>query len=185
MLGIDISASAVLQARAESTKQHLNHLATFQVMDANQRLPLAPESFDAIICTDSFNHMLNRKLVLSEWNRVLKADGRILFTDQVLTGLTSSKDIAVRSTLGDLVFGPPGLNEALLEAAGFRVLLTEDRTASVIMTSQRWHDAIIRHQSDLLQIEAISTVTSMIEYLEGVNVMAQERQMSRIVFVAT
>ena len=64
--------------------------------------------------------------------RLLVPTGRLLLIDEgVITGSISNEEIERRSVNGYMQFVPPGVNEKLLEAAGFRLIDQEDRTASV------------------------------------------------------
>jgi hypothetical protein len=60
---------------------------------------------------------------------------------------------------------PPGRNEALLEGAGFRILETEDRTASVVRN-------------------AAGRMAAMEDYLEAVIELAQRRALSRVMYLS-
>ena len=54
--------------------------------------------------------------------RVLRAGGRLVFTDPlVVTGALTADEIAVRSSIGFFLFVPAGLDERLLDQAGFDV----------------------------------------------------------------
>ena len=58
--------------------------------------------------------------MLGEMFRVLKAGGRMLFSDAlVVGGMVSHEEIATRSSIGFYVYSPPGENERLIARAGF------------------------------------------------------------------
>ena len=81
----------------------------FQQADASQPLPFEDASFDAILCIDAINHLPDRLAVLREWRRLLKPGGRMLFTDPlVVTGILSSEEVAIRSSMGLAFFAPAG-----------------------------------------------------------------------------
>ncbi len=103
--------------------------ASFVQADASQPLPFEDGSFDAILCIDAMNHLPDRPGVLSDWARLLRPDGRLLFTDPVtVTGILDSDEIAIRTSIGYFLFVPPGEDERLLAEAGLSVLAVEDTT---------------------------------------------------------
>lgn len=67
--GIDISEHAVAEA-----KKRLPH-ATLKVTDAEDKLPLAENSFDIVMCNDVIEHLENPRAALENIKRVLKPGG--------------------------------------------------------------------------------------------------------------
>src|SRR5262249_49322531 len=79
--------------------------AEFHVADATGRLPFADESFDAVLCNDAINHLRDRGAVLAEWRRLLRARGRVAYTDPVVvSGPLDSREISLRASIGSFVF---------------------------------------------------------------------------------
>ena len=78
--GIDLSGQMI-----ERAKETLGGTAELMVGDA-ESLPWPQKSFDAVCCTFSFHHYPHPGKVLSEMNRVLKADGRLILADPWLPG---------------------------------------------------------------------------------------------------
>ena len=81
-VGVDISPSAValaeqLQARHSG---HPGGSARFLAYDG-QRLPLADDSVDRVVCFDAFHHVKDQPHVLREFARVLRAGGRIAMVE--------------------------------------------------------------------------------------------------------
>ena len=94
---------------------------TFRKVDASRPLPFSAATFDAVFSNDAMCHIANRLEVLADWQRILRPNGRILFTDaMVLTGPVSHEEIAIRSSIGFYLFVPPEKNERHIEQAGFR-----------------------------------------------------------------
>ena len=119
--------------------------------DAGAPLPFDEAQFDAIVCIDAINHLPDRARVLRDWHRLLKPDGRILFTDPIIvTGLLSNEEVAVRSSIGYFLFAPLGEDERLLQAADFEVLRQEDTTSRVADVAGRRLDARGRYRADLV-----------------------------------
>src|SRR5262249_15062775 len=129
IVGVDLHAAAIAQARERPETVALGGRAEFHVADASGPLSFPDASFNAVMCIDAINHLRDRGAVLAEWRRLLGPAGCILFTDPVVvTGPLDGREIALRSSIGSFVFMPPGENERLIEAAGFRVVETRDQT---------------------------------------------------------
>lgn len=73
--GIDISEKMLEQAQWK-TKNRV-HLS---VGDA-ENLPYENDSFDLVICNDSFHHYPNPQQAMNEFHRVLKRNGHLLLSD--------------------------------------------------------------------------------------------------------
>ncbi len=183
--GVDINENGIANANNMATAQSLGVRVRFQLVDASQPLPFDDQSFHAIVCIDSINHLHNRSAVLGEWHRVLKSGGRVLFTDPiVLTGILSSDEIAIRSSIGYFLFVPFGENERLLKAAGFELLSSSDVTENEAMVSKRWHDARRDRREELLKIEDQPTFEGLQKFLDVVHRLSKEKRLSRIAFLA-
>lgn len=137
-VGVDINAHGIEAAKNRAERDGISALVSFQVVDAGGRLPLATESFDAVFCNDSINHLPGRAAVLQDWYRLLRPGGRALFTDPiVVTGQLSNEEIRARSSIGFFLFTPVGHNERLLEQAGFTIREVQDVTDAVVSVSQK------------------------------------------------
>jgi cyclopropane fatty-acyl-phospholipid synthase-like methyltransferase len=142
LIGIDNNENGIATANQMSQAQGLASRVRFHSADASQPLPFGDEVFDSIVCIDTINHLPNRPRVLTEWHRLLKSGGRILFTDPIMvTGLLTNEEIAVRSSIGYFLFAPVGEDERLIKEAGFELIHCEDVTANEVTTSNRWHQA--------------------------------------------
>src|ERR1700678_4239512 len=96
------------------------------------------ESLDAILCIDSMNRFPSRLDVFKEWLRVLRPGRRAVFTDPVvISGTVTNDELALRSSIGLFLFVPPGVNEHLIEAAGFLLIKQEDVTENAALVSRR------------------------------------------------
>src|SRR5215471_9238705 len=136
--GIDLEAAAIRVAQAWVQKRGLTDRVTFAVADASRPLDFAPRSFDAIICIDAISHFPDRQAVLAEWSRLLKPGGSVVYTDPlVVTGPLSSREIAIRSSHGVVLFMPPMANEKALAGAGLSLVRTEDGTENLVKFAAR------------------------------------------------
>jgi SAM-dependent methyltransferase len=182
--GIDVNESGVTTA-TQSAKQS-NHASrvNFKLVDANASLPFADNSFDAILCIDSMNHFPNRLEVFKEWRRVLRPGHRAVFTDPVvITGPVTNDELALRSSIGLFLFVPQGLNEQLIEIAGFHVVEEEDVTENAALVSHRWHESRQRYKDALLQIEGEERFEGLQQFFATVHRLTSERRLSRIVYL--
>lgn len=183
--GVDINEHAIAHANRMAILRALDARVRFQRVDASGTLPFAPDSFTAIICIDSINHLPDRWKVLAEWYRLLRPGGRVLFTDPiVVTGILSNDEMSIRSSIGYFVFVPPGENERFLNDAGFEVQATMDVTRNAAVVSERWYNARRDHRNDLLIIEDEDTFEGIQRFLNVVHRLSAEKRLSRIAFLA-
>jgi SAM-dependent methyltransferase len=183
--GIDIHADAVSAARAQATSAGLEARATFERVDASRSLPFADGAFDAMTCIDAINHLPDRHGTLTEWARILRPGGRLVFTDPiVVTGALSSEEIAVRSSIGFFLFVPEGLDEAGLDAAGFDVVAAEDHTENVALMAARRRAARAARAEELRRIEGDATFDGQQRFFEVAARLAAEHRLSRFAYCA-
>jgi ubiquinone/menaquinone biosynthesis C-methylase UbiE len=182
--GVDLSAEAVNAASARSDRQGLAGKVLFSVRDASQALDFPNESFDAVFCNDSINHLPGRERVLKEWWRILKPNGRALFTDPIIvTGFLSNDEIRTRSSIGFYIFTPKGENEHLLESTGFRIMLVEDVTGQVEQISKRWYETRQLRKEGLLKFEEPDQFDALQDFLTTVHKLAAEKRLSRFAYL--
>jgi SAM-dependent methyltransferase len=184
--GVDLHDEGVGAANAAAAAQELADRARFLRVDARERLPFDDGSFDALLSIDSINHIYERERLLRDWHRVLRPGGRLLFTDPiVVTGMVRREEMVLRSGgMGEFVFAPPGLDEALLRAAGFAGLHVVDRTSNMASVSRAWRAARARHESQLDEIEGREANARHQEFLGVVERLASERRLSRLAYLA-
>ena len=182
--GIDASESGVATATRRAADLNLAHRVDFQLADANARLPFEDDTFDAVVCIDSMNHLPNRSGVLREWWRVLRSGGRALFTDPVLiTGPVTNDELAVRSSVGLFLFVPRGFNERLVEESGLSLIKQEDVTENAAVISGRWHAARQSRRDALLSIEGEERYEGLQQFFAVVHSLTTEKRLSRIVYL--
>ncbi len=185
LVGIDVHEQAVSTAKSLAAQRELTGRAEFQVVDATGRLPFPDARFDAITCIDAINHLPDRGNVISEWVRILKPGGRLLFTDPItVTGPLTKTEIAVRSSIGSFLFVPNGYDQRILTECGLRLLVCEDVTANMATIAARRGAARAKHSAALRKIEGEQTYAGQQEFFEVAARVARENRLSRFLFVS-
>jgi SAM-dependent methyltransferase len=185
VVGVDLSDEAVATARRSASSRGLAERSRFETADAGGRLAFEDGTFDAIVCIDAVNHLPDRPAVLREWRRVLRPGGDLVFTDPtVVTGPLTNEEIAVRSSIGFFLFVPRGTDEALLDAAGFVVLRSADRTENMALLARRRHDARAARADELRRVEGDAAYDSAQRFYAVAARLAAERRLSRLAFHA-
>jgi SAM-dependent methyltransferase len=183
--GVDSNESGVATANGMAERSGQAERVRFTVADATARLPFEAETFDGLLCIDSMNHFPNRLEVLRDWNRVLRAGRRAIFTDPVvISGPVTNDELALRSSIGLFLFVPPGINEALIEEAGFRLLRRKDVTENAARVAERWGAARQAHRDELLSIEGEERFESLQRFFDAVHRLTSEKRLSRIAYLA-
>jgi ubiquinone/menaquinone biosynthesis C-methylase UbiE len=183
--GVDINENGIVNARRATTERGLQSRVRFEQVDAGGALPFSDETFNAIICNDAINHLRDRPRVLADWARVLRREGKVLFTDPItVTGIIDNNEIAIRSSIGYFLFTPQGVNERLLADAGLTLSHREDVTENVASIARRWYEARARRREDLARLEGQATFDGSQRFLWTAHTLAAERRLSRFVFVA-
>ena len=182
--GIDSNENGVATAREMAARNAEAARLHFQVADATQPLPFVNDTFDALLCIDSANHLPNRAAVLREWGRVLRGGRRAIFTDPVvITGPVTNDELVLRSSIGLFLFVPPGINERLIEQAGLRLIQQEDVTGNAALVAGRWHQARQAHKADLLRIEGEERFDGLQRFFETVHTLTSQRRLSRFAYL--
>lgn len=183
--GLDVSASALAAGRARSVSLGLDERMCLAQADLNQPLPLPPVSFDAVMALDVVLHVEDRARLFRELARTLAVGGRFLFTDAgVITGAISDRDVAWRSIHGYTQFVAPGFNERALASAGFKLIDSEDRTASVARNASGRLAAMFAHRAELEALKGVEEFERQERYLETVVELSQRRALSRMMYLA-
>lgn len=185
LTGIDIHEQGVSAARALAAAQGMTEQSDFRIVNAKQPLPFDEGEFDAITCIDAIIHLPDRPQVLSEWKRVLKLGGRMLFTDStVVTGPLTKEEIAVRSSIGYFQFVPVDYDRKVLEGCGLKVLVCEDATQNMADLAERRRLARASREILLRKIEGDKSYEGQQEFLEVTARVAREQRLSRFLYVA-
>jgi 2-polyprenyl-3-methyl-5-hydroxy-6-metoxy-1,4-benzoquinol methylase len=185
VLGIDIHRRAISAANLLVAERGLGGVAEFRVEDAAQPLPIFAGSLDAIICIDAINHFPNRERVISDWARLLKPAGRLLFTDPtVVTGPLTNQEIKERTCVGFYLLTTLAYNENVLRECGLSTITIEDVTHRMAESAFGRKAARAAHESELRATEGDDRYGAHQAFLGTVETLARERRLSRFVFSA-
>ena len=183
--GLELSPLALHAARTRAESLGVAGLLSTRQADLNEPLPLESGSLDAALSLDVVLHLRDRAGLFREVARVLRPGSGFLFTDAgVVTGPVSNEEVRQRSLYGYTQFVAPGLNERLLEAAGFRLLETEDRTASVIRNASGRLAAMGTNRGELERVLGVEEVERQRAYLNTVVELSRGGSVSRMMYLA-
>lgn len=183
--GVDANEKGVATANEMAERSGQTERVRFAVADATARLPFEADTFDALLCIDSVNHFPNRLDVLREWHRVLRPGRRAIFTDPVvITGPVTNDELALRSSIGFFLFVPPGINEAMIEEAGFRLMRRKDVTENAALVAERWGAARQAHRDELLRMEGEERFDGLQRFFDTVHRLTSEKRLSRVAYLA-
>jgi SAM-dependent methyltransferase len=183
--GVDQEEAGLANARRLAREAGIDARARFLQADASRPLPFDDGSFDAVLCIDALNHLPGRQAVFADWARALTPGGKLLFTDPVtITGLVSSQELALRSSIGYFDFAPPGEDARLLSAAGLHVIAVEDLTETIDAVARRRFDVRAERSEALRALEGDDAFEGRQRFLVTVAKLARERRMSRFAFLA-
>jgi SAM-dependent methyltransferase len=184
VVGVDVNEFGVRNANELAAARGIER-ASFRVIEPGTPLSFENEVFDVVFSNDVICHIPERQSALKEWHRVLKPDGRMLFTDAlVITGIVSHEEIAQRSAVGPYFYVPPGENERMIEAAGFKLLEVEDLTPACVTIANRWHTARENHRDALIGLEGHENFEGLQDFLACTHTLTSEGRLSRFAFRA-
>jgi SAM-dependent methyltransferase len=185
LLGLDSEPAAIAHAESQARSRGLSDRARFSVLDCSGPLPLGDGRFDALLCIDAICHLPDRAATLAEWARLLRAGGRLLFTDPaVLTGAMSRSEMDARASAGPFLVVPPGLNEKALESARLDLRRSEDHSAAMAEIASLWHATRLRHAAALEQEEGAPWFAQRQLFLSMTAQLASTRRLSRFLYLA-
>jgi 2-polyprenyl-3-methyl-5-hydroxy-6-metoxy-1,4-benzoquinol methylase len=184
VVGIDMHEDAVSTANSLAAHDGLSDRAEFRVANAAEPLPFPDAFFDAITCIDAINHLPDRPRVLSDWARLLKPGGRLLFTDPItVTGPLTNHEIAVRGSIGFFLFVPLDYDRTVIAQCGLRLLVCEDVTANMAEMAERRGAARASRSHLLSDIEGAETYNGQQTFFAVAARIAKERRLSRFLYV--
>jgi 2-polyprenyl-3-methyl-5-hydroxy-6-metoxy-1,4-benzoquinol methylase len=184
VVGIDMHEDAVSTANSLAAHDGLSDRAEFRVANAAEPLPFPDAFFDAITCIDAINHLPDRPRVLSDWARLLKPGGRLLFTDPItVTGPLTNHEIAVRGSIGFFLFVPLDYDRTVIAQFRLRLLVCEDVTANMAEMAERRGAARASRSHLLSDIEGAETYNGQQTFFAVAARIAKERRLSRFLYV--
>jgi 2-polyprenyl-3-methyl-5-hydroxy-6-metoxy-1,4-benzoquinol methylase len=185
LTGVDIEVTGIERAGRQAMAQGLSHQARFEIADCSARLPYPDGAFDVVVCIDAVLHLKDRFAAISDWERLLRPQGRVLFTDAaVVTGSISIEELNIRASQGAFLLVPPGLNEEAVRASGLVLRRSEDRTRATAEIAARWHVARERRAVDLQKLEGEEWFTRRQRFLAMTAELAVSGRLSRFLYVA-
>jgi 2-polyprenyl-3-methyl-5-hydroxy-6-metoxy-1,4-benzoquinol methylase len=183
--GIDLSGHGIRKAQRLAQLHGVQGHTHFEQVDASQPLAFEENSFDAVLCNDAMLHIARRSEVLAEWRRILKPGARMLFTDAaVLTGIISSEELSPAGQVGSGHVVPPGLNERLIQEAGFQLLGAEDLTASVEQIAKRISEGFAEYRDRAAELLGEGILKGLETHYCWKHILAKERRLSRFMYLA-
>jgi SAM-dependent methyltransferase len=168
-----------------ATSLGVDALLSVQEADLNEPLAIEPRSFDAAMSLDVVLHLRDRLKLFHEVAKLLRPSGRFLVTDAgVVTGSVSNEEVRTRSVHGYTQFVATGWNEELLDAAGFRLIETENRTMSVLKNASGRLAAMHAHRGELDEVWSAADFKRQQDYLETVVELSRRGAVSRVMYLA-
>jgi ubiquinone/menaquinone biosynthesis C-methylase UbiE len=182
--GVDLNENGVRNANDLVKDTNLASRVRFETGDASRKLRFQDGAFDAIYANDVICHIPGRTNVFEEVLRLLKPGGRFLFSDAlVIGGVVSHEEIATRSSIGYYLFSPPGENERLLQAVGFRAVVVRDTTGNAAEIAEKWMRSREKSKDKLSEIEGSENFEGVQKFLSCVHRLTAERRLRRYLYV--
>jgi SAM-dependent methyltransferase len=183
--GVELSSAALEVGRRRAAALGVDALLSVREADLNQPLPFESRAFDAAVSFDTVLHLHDRAVLFAEVARLLRPGGRFLLVDAaVVTGPISNDEVRRRSPHGYSQFVPPGWNEKLLEAAGLRLLESEDLTRCVLRNGSGRLKAMRAHRAEFERVFGAAEFERQQEYLETMLELSRRRALSRMMYLA-
>jgi SAM-dependent methyltransferase len=76
--GMDLSKIQIESAQLRAGKSLAGVRPDFRLAGRSDHIDLPAESIDVILCFDVLEHILDYEVIIKEWNRILRKDGKIL-----------------------------------------------------------------------------------------------------------
>ena len=133
--GIDLSRNMLAQAAERSAHAGLAHAVSWEHADIMEYQP--PQPSDVVHSRDVFLHIHAKLRLLAALKRCLRPGGSLLFSDYLCGHPPHSAEFTEYISSRHYHLCTLDGYRALLEQAGFAVLLAEDRTAAFVEILER------------------------------------------------
>lgn len=129
--GMDLMATNVMEAQRRARQQEGLTGVGFHCADA-LAVPFSAESFDVVWGQDAWCHIEDKVGLIKQVKRVLRADGRLVFRDWLLSDPQCQDHEAIREVTASPGIGDADLYRRVLAEQGFDVLHDSGPNESVI-----------------------------------------------------
>ena len=131
--GADVTGIELTPARVSGAQELTRRVGlhgTARIVEGNvMDVPLPDASIDAVVCQEAFCHVPDVKRAVAEAFRILKADGRLAFTDWIANQPLAAADAQLMWE-GMAIQPLRSISEyrSLVESVGLEVISTKDLT---------------------------------------------------------
>jgi SAM-dependent methyltransferase len=165
--GVDLGEHSVSTANARAAEQRLADRVRFHLGDA-ERLPVADESVDAVICECAFCTFPDKATAASEMARVLKPGGQVGISDVTLDPARLDPELAsLAGWVACIADARPLADyQDLLEQSGLHVAATEP------------HDHALTEMIEMIDARLMAFAMIKAPALQGVDVDAARHKVA-------
>ncbi|MEM6999377.1 MAG: methyltransferase domain-containing protein [Pseudomonadota bacterium] len=129
--GIDLVQENIAEATRRASRNGLDQLLDFVVGDA-AALPFAEAEFDVVWGQDAWCHVADKAQLLAEVRRVLKAGGRLVFSDWLLGTGSAAEHANIRDITASPGMADLHRYQSLLSQHGFVDVQERDNTRLMV-----------------------------------------------------
>ncbi len=149
VVATNISERELEHGRALTAAAGLADKVSFEWADFHE-LPFGDGEFDYFWCHDSLLYSEDKPRVIDEAHRVLKAGGRMVFTELLLRRHTPEPErVRIREGIGTPDMWDAPDYAGALEAKGFRIHRLEDWSPNVVPTFEAVYVSLTEARADL------------------------------------
>lgn len=148
--GIDISEKQIRIARGKALAENISNKCRYAVASALD-IPFADNTFDYILCQESFFHIQDKLRAVSEFQRVLKNKGLVVLEDTLLLKKIADEEInnVFRGRLKATLIIPDDYSD-LFECAGFKLKIRVNVSSHLAQTYHKIVEFIEKNRDILM-----------------------------------